>query len=475
MKLCNQLPRTILNLAAVVMLSVSGVSMLRAATEWERLNWHSDTSTKIDSGNVAQLNLAWKIATEKPVTHRPLIENGRVYFADWSGHATAADAKTGKTIWRKAIETPNTNAAWHGFAGTGALGVGVLFEASGEGNAFAVDAQTGDVKWKVNFVPREKYAGNIGAILFHDGLVYIGVSSYEEAVGLQVKGFEPQFRGRVLALDARTGKTVWTTFLVEAPANGVAVWSSFAIGSDPSTLFVTTGNSYSGEATPLSDAIVALDAKTGKVRWSRQLTAHDVWTMPKPTGPDYDFGAGPQLFQAGGRRLVGAGQKSGVYHALDQQTGEVVWQATIGYGEIGGGIMADGAVTADRIFVWSNNSYEPSSRDAEKTPMTIKALDAATGATVWALPKAQAAGVTSAGFLSRDVYFVGSLDGQVCAYSAKDGKKLWSSPNDQPSVGSSLTVAGDTLYFGGGVPKMFGGKEQGGAGVFAYSVVDRNQ
>ena len=338
MKLCSQLPRTILNLAAVVMLSVSGVLMPRAATEWERLNWHSDTSTKIDSGNVAQLNLAWTIATEKPVTHRPLIENGRVYFADWSGHATAADAKTGKTIWRKAIETPNTNAAWHGFAGTGALGVGALFEASGEGNAFAVDAQTGDVKWKVNFVPREKYAGNIGAILFHDGLVYIGVSSYEEAVGLQVKGFEPQFRGRVLALDATTGKTVWTTSLVEAPANGVPVWSSFAIGSDPSTLFVTTGNNYSGEATRLSDAIVALDAKTGKMRWSRQLTAHDVWTMPKPTGPDYDFGAGPQLFQGGGRGLVGAGQKSGVYHALDRQTGEVVWQAAIGYGEIGGGV-----------------------------------------------------------------------------------------------------------------------------------------
>src|SRR5690348_5129346 len=91
MKLCNELPRTILNLAAVVMLSVSGVSMLRAATEMERLNWHSDTSTKIDSGNVAQLKLAWKIATETSVSHRPLVENGRVYFADWSGHATAAD------------------------------------------------------------------------------------------------------------------------------------------------------------------------------------------------------------------------------------------------------------------------------------------------------------------------------------------------------------------------------------------------
>ena len=106
--------------------------------------------------------------------------------------------------------------------------------------------------------------------------------------------------------------------------------------------------------------------------------------------------------------------------------------------------------------------------------MTIKALDVATG-DFWALPKAQATGVTSAGFLSRDVYFVGSLDGQVCAYSAKDGKKLWSSPKDQPSVGSSLAVAGDTLYFGGGVPKMFGGKEQGGAGVFAYSVGNRDQ
>ena len=62
----------------------------------------------------------------------------------------------------------------------------------------------------------------------------------------------------------------------------------------------------------------------------------DLWTLVTPTGPDFDFGAGPNLFTttnpATGRpeQLVGAGQKSGVYWAVDPATGKVVWQTKVG-------------------------------------------------------------------------------------------------------------------------------------------------
>ena len=438
--------------------------------EDELANRHSDPLAQIGNVNVTQLRLAWKIETETPVTHQPLVQDGRIYFADWSGGISAADAKTGKVLWQKAVEQPMTNWPWHGFCGTGTLGEGMLFEASAEGNAFAVDTQSGAVKWKTRFVGDEKNAGNCGTIFYQDDLVFIGVSSVEEGLALQIKGFEVKFRGSVVALNATTGKEAWRLSLVAPPANGVPVWSSFALDAATGTLFFTTGNNYTGKGTKFSDAIIAVDAKTGKVRWSRQFTEQDVWTMAQASGPDYDFGSGPQLFEGTNRKLVGAGQKSGVYHALDRNTGEIVWQTTVGYGEIGGGIMADAAVKDGKVFVWSNNSYQPKSRKADETPMTIKAVDAATGIPSWILPKAQPAGVTSAGFVSEDVFFAGSLDGRVRAYSAKDGKTLWSSPEGQASVGSSLTVSGDTLYFGAGVPKVFGGNDQGGNGVFAYKV-----
>ena len=436
-------------------------------------NRHAEPQSGIHSGNVARLRPLWKADTEHPVTHRPLPLGGRVYFADWGGHVHAVDARDGRPLWRKKVEDPKADWPWHGFCGTGALGDGLLFEASAEGNAFALDPDTGEVKWTADFVPGEEYAGNCGAILHHDGLVYIGCSSVEEGMAQQVKGFEERFRGRVVALDAKTGKQAWVLFLCEPPANGVAVWGSFALDPDTRTLFFGTGNNYSGKATSLSDSVVAVDARTGKVRWSKQFTANDVWTMAKQVGPDYDFPCGPQLFEAGGgdrtRKLLGIGQKSGVYHALDRETGAVVWQAVVGHGEIGGGIMADASVGEGRVFVWSNNSLNPLTRQPAAPVMNVKALAAADGAPAWVVNGVRATGVTNAGVLARDVYLVSSVAGVVRAYHAQDGRELWSSPADQPSTGASLAVACEMLFVGRGLPEMFGGNQKGN-GLHAFAV-----
>ncbi len=433
-------------------------------------NAHADPAAGIDLTRNGGLRLAWKIDTKSYVTHRPLEEHGRVYVADWSGAVTAADLKSGAVVWQKQVERPNTEAVWHGFCGTGAIGDGLLFQASAEGNAFALDVRSGELRWKARLCPEEKYGGNCGAILYADGRVYIGVSSTEEGVVLNDKTFTPKFRGRVVALDARSGEKVWELPLVEPPGNGVAVWGGFALDVVANTLYFATGNNYTGTSTSHSDAIVAADARTGKIRWARQATKHDVWTLKDRLGPDYDFGTGPQLFEVGGRQLVGAGQKSGAYVVLDRLTSEPVWTAVVGYGEIAGGIMADASVGGGRIYVWSNNSYDPAKREAEKTPMTVQALDAASGARVWSVPQAMPAGGNAAGFLSKDAYFVGSLDGRIRAYAVRDGKPLWTSPEGDASVGASLSIADGVLLVGRGVPKMFGGNAREAYGLWAYVV-----
>lgn len=98
--------------------------------------------------------------------------------------------------------------------------------------------------------------------------------------------------------------------------------------------------------------------------------------------------------------------------------------------------------------------------------MTIKALDAATGRDLWLHPKAQPAGGTAGGFLSNDLFFVGSLDGTIHAYDAANGDVLWRG-QVPGSVASSITVVDDMLYVGTGVPRTFGGDAKAN-GVLAF-------
>lgn len=349
----------------------------------------------------------------------------------------------------------------------------MLFEASAEGNAFALDLGTGDVKWQTHFTDNRN-AGNISSLLYNDGLVYVGLSSVEESMSRQ-PGFVATFRGAIITLDAKTGKTVWQRPLVQAPQNGVAVWSSFALDPAMNALFFSTGNNYTGDASPLSDAVVAVNAKTGAILWSKQILNNDIWVPAQPLGPDWDFAGGPQLFEANVngalRPLVGAGSKSGVYWVFDRRTGEIVWTSGISNGGTLGGMHAEASIGPDRILAWGNDSFGRNQAAMEVIPadhpMTIKALDPATGKAIWVMPAAQPAALRSPGFLSNDVYLVGSLDGKVRAYRITDGTQLWTSML-HGSIASPLAVVGDSLMFGTGVPKLFGGNEKGN-GVVSYT------
>ena len=87
--------------------------------------------------------------------------------------------------------------------------------------------------------------------------------------------------------------------------SGAAIWSSPTIDEKAGAIYVATGDSYSDPAAKTSDAIVALDLKTGVIRWSQQMTANDAYNiacgMPDPVncpeakGPDHDFGSPPIL------------------------------------------------------------------------------------------------------------------------------------------------------------------------------------
>ena len=222
---------------------------------------------------------------------RPLLHRGAVIFADWSGNVYRADARSGELLWKKKIEEAENEWVWHGLAGTGTVGQGLLFEASVEGHAFALNPDSGEMLWKTR-ISKDPHAGNVGELLYHDGLLYIGLSSVEETLDGMIPDFEPDFCGEVIALEAATGKIAWRCPVVEPPHNGVGIWSGFAVDPELQALFFATSNNYTGKSSSMSDSLVAVNLKTGKVLWSRQVLAHDLWTRAEPLGPDYGFARG---------------------------------------------------------------------------------------------------------------------------------------------------------------------------------------
>ncbi|MFZ3585030.1 PQQ-binding-like beta-propeller repeat protein [Loktanella sp. DJP18] len=435
-------------------------------------NHNADTTdSAITLDNVGQLQQIWSVESEHPISHVPLIEGDRIFFADWGGTVYAADAASGEVLWQNTIAEPMTQWPWHGFAGTGATDGDRVYQASVEGTAYALDAETGEVLWQTE-IAEDEHAGNQSRLMTWDGLLFIGLQSVEEPLTAMMENFEPNFRGKVLALDAATGEIVWETQLVEEPHNGVAVWSSFAVDPMSGTLYFTTGNNYTGEATELSDAIVAVDARTGEIKWAHQTTEHDVWTMAMPEGPDYDFAGGPQLFTAvidgQPRLLVGAGQKSGIFHTWDASTGEPLWATSIGYGGVDGGIHGEASIGGDRIIAWSNNSYIHTA-PPEQHPASIKALNPATGSHLWVNDKAQPAEINAAGYLSGNVYFLGSLDRSLRAYNAQDGSEVWSTETPGPII-SSVRADDGRVFVSTGAPALFGDWAGGRNTVTAFGM-----
>jgi polyvinyl alcohol dehydrogenase (cytochrome) len=433
-----------------------------AQDQWLLKNQNADHVSKAGSANVAAPEVLWKAASAELITHKPLVHKDRVYFADWGGTVYAADAATGSIVWQKTIETVDPEWPWRGFSGTGALGADMLFEASAEGNLYAIDTRNGDVKWKNRFTDKP-VAGNTGALLYYNNMVYVPVSSMDEGKDLQ-KDFVTDFQGRVEAFDATTGKNVWEFKTVTGEANGVAVWSGFALDPGTKTLYFDTGNNYTGTATEMSDAIVAVDAMTGRLKWVKQCLKNDVWTVAQPkNGPDYDFGAAPQLFEAKvngkERKLVAAGQKDGTLWVLDRVTGELVWSARLGAGAAGGGFLAPASIDKTGIYAWANNAFVY--REPETHRMDVAAFEPGTGKVLWKKTQVQPAWMTQSGFAAGGLYFVGSIDGKIRAFSTRTGDVVWTS-EQMNSISTSIVADADKLYFGTGLPKMFSGTGDSG-------------
>jgi polyvinyl alcohol dehydrogenase (cytochrome) len=178
-------------------------------------------------------------------------------------------------------------------------------------------------------------------------------------------------------------------------ANRVATDSTPVIDPQRNSVYVGTGNNYSvpssveqcfalnnnfpkcADPKDYFDSVVALDLDTGQVNWAARALKYDAWNVncietitppsykvsfvpgpncPSPTGPDYDFGgAGPNLNSLNGRDILGIGEKSGIYWAINPNSGAAVWNTQVGPGSSLGGIEWGTATDGNRIYVPISN------------------------------------------------------------------------------------------------------------------------
>jgi len=450
----------------------------------------------LTSADVPRLKLKWAFGFpgELSADAQPTIVGGRVFVGTQSGTVYALSAATGCVHWSFQASAAVRAAVSIAQVETSTGPRLAAFIGDRSANVYAVDAATGTLLWqrKVDEFP---YARVTGSPVVHNGRLYVGVASGEETAGAVADYECCRFRGSLVALNAATGQPVWKTYtLPEARPttrnkvgtqlwgpSGAPIWTAPAVDVQRNALYVTTGNNYSGPATDTSDAFVAFDMESGKILWSRQMTAADAWNtscrLPdqincsERDAPDFDFASPPILVTLpSGRRALVAGQKSGVVHALDpDRQGELLWQERVGKGGINGGVQWGSAADQSNVYVALSDIGRivvPNSQATVPDPAVgggMFALRLEDGQRVWNTPApkcdnrprcspAQSAAVSA----MPGVVFSGSVDGHLRAYSTTTGAIVWdvdtvgahTTVNGVPARGGSLNVAGPAISGG---------------------------
>ena len=473
--------------------------------------WSPNTSnarfqTAANAGLTAQqipnLKLKWAFgvpnATE--MYSQPTVVSGRVFFGSDAAWLYSLDAKTGCIYWSFGADA-------------GIRATPVIAPISGQGTTqyavyftdvltrvYAVDAQSGKLLWKTKAGehPRAKSSNGVTVA---DGKVFAGFSSMETTTGA-VSTYECcSFRGHVVALDANTGKKLWTTFVIaEEPkprgknAQGVtlygpsggSVWNVPTFDMKRKRVYVGTGNAYTFPAAVGTDSVIALDANTGKIVWQHQEVKGDAFinncqatsrggdNCPETLGPDYDFGGSSMILHtlADGRDILVAGSKGGFAMAFDlDKNGAVLWKTSLTEARVGaaGLIVFGGAADNQTVYYGLNQNGA-----------VVAAVNLADGTRKWTTtPIAGARGIAAANTLIPGVVFSHASDGTLRAMSTTDGKLLFEyatakefqTVNEVPARGAAFgqsgsTIVGGMLFVGSG----YNGQGSGGNVMLAFGL-----
>jgi quinohemoprotein ethanol dehydrogenase len=312
-----------------------------AASEWSTVDGNQSNTrysslSQINAQNVTKLGGAWvsdKVTPPPSSRAMPVIDNGLMIFTA-PPFICAVNISNGQIAWKYrtapgegGLFGPPGSPAREGVA----VGGGLVFAGLSDSSLIALREQTGELVWRVSLTAPsgEPTGAPSGAPLYADGLVSIGTNA------------DYGYRGQIVAVDAKTGKEAWRFFVIPSPGEpgfdtwpknnnawkhgGGAVWLVGTFDPELDEVFYATGNAvpqYGGENRPgdnlFTDSVVALEAKTGKLRWHYQIVRHDIW--------EADVAEPPILFdaQVNGQthKAVAAMRTDGYLFMVDRVTGK---------------------------------------------------------------------------------------------------------------------------------------------------------
>jgi alcohol dehydrogenase (cytochrome c) len=429
----------------------------------------------IAAANVDRLRVRWRFRfTAKPgfsgvFASTPVADAHTVYVQDLTSTVFALDRGTGAVRWTARFNAPNDGP--NGLALDGDRVFGAT-----DSDAFALSASSGEKLWQRHLTNRSEQLVDVAPVV------------WEELVFVSTVGYQPFGRGAIYALDERTGAVRWKFVTIKHPwthplqAGGGGLWYPVSIdghgrlyagNSNPTpwggSPKLPNGAAFPGPV-PYTDSLLVLDARTGRLLWHDQVTAHDV--------RDQDFEATPILATVGRVDLVVGAGKAGRVIAWNRRTRRRVWTASVGLHRndrgplprrrvivcpgLLGGVETPMAYASGRLFVpvvdlcgWGSAiaRQRVASIDPAQGRGRLVALDAATGRTIWErrLPSPNFGCAT----VANDVVFTSTYDGVVYAFAARGGKALWHS-RMRAAVNACPAVAGDVLLVGGGIRRPHG-------------------
>ena len=488
---------------------------------------NQSTESVISPANVRQLAPVFTLTTSGDNWATPVLDDGAMYVPDAGGKLWKIARATGKVLWSHAVSEYN------GVTGSAVRtsvvvsdGLVIFGDRSGA-NMIAIDAESGERRWSTR-LDEHPAAQVTGSPIVVGDRVYVGVSSSEGMRFLKDRKATSTFRGSIVALDSKSGRQVWKTWTMPENGGQLDSWSGGAIISVPGAdvakglVYFGTDHHYSQPASVTAclhaapddwnpdcypadarfNAMVAVDMETGAPRWTFFGSGARVWEsvcgeLPRVTYPfplhgighasavrvcpppgdflNWAFAAGsPQIYTTTinnrPRDVVGIAQKSGVYWALDADTGEVLWHTLVGPWSEPGGLTWGAAYDGQRLYVALTNLEHVPHRFVSGQTVTggsWAALDPATGKILWQTAEPQNAAVYAAPVVANGVVYGGSLatsGDQMYALDAKTGTILWRFAAGG-SVASHPVVADGRVYWGSGFG-LFGGSSNNKLYVF---------
>ena len=326
---------------------------------------------------------------------------------------------------------------------------GRIFRGTGDGRILALNARTGKQLWLVKAGDPLNGESFTSAPIAWKGLVFIGAA-----------GSDVGIRGFVIALDAGTGDEKWRFHTIpmgdepgaeswakadSAAHGGGGTWTSYTLDTTTGELFVPVGNpapDYTPDSRPganlYTNSVVVLDALTGKLKWYHQFTPND--------GLDYDLGAAPALYTAStGAKLLAAGSKDGNLYGVDRSTHQVLFKTPVTTIK-----NSDARPTPAGVRVcpgplggveWNGPAVDPESRT-----IYVGAVDYCF--LVKSGPQEYKKGQTYFGTTQQPIGGAEAAQGWIHAINGDNGAVLWKYHADAPVVAGVTPTAGGVVFSG---------------------------